>query len=142
MGELLFALKATLEIFTKDFLVRFCGQQQLHLHLVKKKKSELRILPWAWALRIQVADSSIQQDTDICPSCPIHPTVTMVRCATVDLPMRLPRLHAGNMLLGGHTPGKESLLLLVLCVKLLLAGDAGEWLGGGGRVWLARGSLR
>lgn len=74
---------------------------------LSQQKRELRILPWARALKIQVADSSIQQDTNICPTRAIRPALTMVRCATVDPPVRLPRLHAGNMLLGGHTlPGR------------------------------------
>ena len=50
--------------------------------------------------------------------------------ATVEPPVRLPRLHAGDMLLGGttrththshsHTPGEESWLLLLLLLPLLL----------------------
>ena len=60
---------------------------------------------------MQVADSRIQQETHTCPTCPVRsrPAVTMVRGATVEPPVRLPRLRAGNMLLGGHTlPGRKS----------------------------------
>ena len=88
----------------RDFFFLVRSQQKRGGKKRKKSFSELRILPWARALRIQVADSRIQQETHTCPTCPVRPAVTTVRGATVEPPVRLPRLRAGNMLLGGHSP--------------------------------------
>lgn len=71
------------------------------------KTTELRVLPCALAPRTQVVSSRTQQDTHTCPTCSVRPAVVMVRSGTVELPVRFPRLHAGNMLLRGHTlPGR------------------------------------
>lgn len=67
---------------------------------------------------MQVAHSSIQQETHTCP-----PPAEVRGATTAESPVRLPRPRAGYMLLGG-SPAKSPALLPACVRELVLLGSS------------------